>query len=134
MRSMTICLSSFSRNATDAGVDLSLVKLPEGALMFPRINVGLTTPRKRKELSRAFAARATKLGFKIRLHDLRGTQNPAAGIGAARCGHDPATLLRTYAKRRKTADTGPMPSEGRRPTPLLPLSSAPSPRACSKFV
>ena len=47
----------------------------------------------------------------LRLHDLRGTHethlldrgmSPAAV--AARCGHDPATMLRSYAKRTKKAD------------------------------
>jgi integrase len=48
----------------------------------------------------------------MRLHDLRGTHETLlldrgvpVHVVAARCGHDAATLLRTYAKRRKTADT-----------------------------
>lgn len=48
----------------------------------------------------------------MRLHDLRGTHSTAlldAGVPvhvvAARIGDDPATLLRSYAKRTKKADT-----------------------------
>jgi integrase len=47
----------------------------------------------------------------IRFHDLRGSHETAlldAGVPvhvvAARCGHDAATLLRSYAKRTKRAD------------------------------
>jgi integrase len=55
---------------------------------------------------------ATALGFGLRLHDLRGTHetllldaNVPAHVVAARCGHDPAVLLRSYAKRTRKADT-----------------------------
>jgi integrase len=59
-------------------------------------------------------ARAEKLGFPgMRLHDLRGTHEtllldsgmPVHTV-AARCGHDPAVLLRIYAKRTKKSDQG----------------------------
>jgi integrase len=47
-----------------------------------------------------------------RFHDLRGTHETLlldAGVPvhvvAARCGHDAAILLRTYARRTKKADT-----------------------------
>jgi integrase len=99
-------------------VDLGLVRLPEGALMFP-------APPKRGEdfdfiklrhpdaFSKQFMRRATALGFPgLRFHDLRGSHETAlldAGVSvhvvAARCGHDPAVLLRSYAKRTKKADT-----------------------------
>ena len=54
-----------------------------------------------------------KLGFpELRLHDLRGSHETLlldAGVPvhvvAARCGHDPAVLLRSYAKRTRKADT-----------------------------
>jgi integrase len=57
--------------------------------------------------------RAMKLGFPgLRFHDLRGTHETMlldAGVPvhvvAARCGHDPAVLLRGYAKRPRKADT-----------------------------
>jgi integrase len=60
----------------------------------------------------AFGRKATKLGFPdLRFHDLRGSHETAlldAGTPvhavAARCGHDPAVLLRSYAKRTKKAD------------------------------
>jgi integrase len=60
-----------------------------------------------------FVRHARKLGFKgLRFHDLRGSHETAlldAGVPvhtvAASRGHDPATLLRTYAKRTRKADT-----------------------------
>ena len=64
-------------------------------------------------MSRDFKAKAIALGFPktIRWHDQRGSHETAlldAGVPvhvvAARCGHDPATLLRRYAKRTKKAD------------------------------
>jgi integrase len=46
------------------------------------------------------------------LHDLRGSHETflldrgvPVHVVAARCGHDPAILLRNYAKRTRTADT-----------------------------
>jgi integrase len=101
-----------------ASVDLSLVKLPDEALMFPNPPasgegfsfVALRTPR---NITKEFVRRARKLGFaSLRLHDLRGTHETLlldAGVPvhvvAARCGHDAAVLLRSYAKRTKKADT-----------------------------
>jgi len=48
----------------------------------------------------------------LRFHDLRGSHETAlldrgvpVHVVAARCGHDPAVLLRNYAKRTKKADT-----------------------------
>jgi len=60
-----------------------------------------------------FVRKARKLGFpNLRFHDLRGTHETLlldAGVPihvvAARCGHDPAVLLRNYAKRTRKADT-----------------------------
>jgi integrase len=57
--------------------------------------------------------RFRKLKFpKLRFHDLRGTHGTAlldagepAHVVAGRLGHDPAVLLKAYAKRTKTADT-----------------------------
>jgi integrase len=56
---------------------------------------------------RQFYAKADALGYpKLRFHDLRGSHETAlldAGMAvhvvAARCGHSPAMLLSTYAKR-----------------------------------
>src|SRR5262249_43095775 len=94
--------------SSGAAVDLSLVKLPEGALIFPSPPAGdeqfsftkLRTPRL---VTLNFKRKATALGFaRLRLHDLRGTHETLlldAGVPvhvvAARCGHDPAVLLRS---------------------------------------
>jgi len=73
----------------------------------------LTRPRHPQAVTGEFVKRARKLGFaRLRFHDLRGTHETMlldAGVPvhvvAARCGHDPAVLLRVYAKRTKKADT-----------------------------
>jgi integrase len=55
-----------------ANVDLSLVKLPPEALMFP--GSGFTKPRHPNAVSKEFKRNATALGFPgLRFHDLRGT-------------------------------------------------------------
>jgi integrase len=63
---------------------------------------------------RELARKAAKLGFAgIRpCHDLRGAHETILldkgvpiHVVAARCGHDPTTLLRSYAKRTRKADT-----------------------------
>jgi integrase len=95
-----------------------LVKLPEDALMFPGPpgpgkSFSFTKLRNADDVTKQFLHRARKLGFpRLRLHDLRGTHETLlldAGVPvhvvAARCGHDPAVLLRSYAKRTKKADT-----------------------------
>jgi integrase len=91
-------------------VDLSLVKLPPDAMMFP--GSGFTRPRHPNSVSKEFKRKATALGFPgLRFHDLRGThetllldQGVPVHVVAARCGHDPAVMLRSYAKRTKRAD------------------------------
>jgi integrase len=98
-----------------AAADLSLVKLPEGALMFPSParDFDLSRPRRPRNVTKEFVRRASKLGFpSLRFHDLRGTHETLlldAGVPvhvvAARCGHDPAVLLRSYARRTRKADT-----------------------------
>lgn len=98
--------------SSDAQVDLSLIKLPEGSLMFPSpFGMDLTTPRRGNTLTRIFEERARKRFPGLRFHDLRGSHETAlldAGVAvhtvAERCGHDPAVLLRSYAKRTKKAD------------------------------
>jgi integrase len=99
-----------------APVDLSLVTLPDDALMFPNpptlgVEFSFTEPRNPRVVTRGFARKARALGFKLRLHDLRGTHttqllNDGVGVHtvAARIGDDPAVLLRNYAKRTKQAD------------------------------
>jgi integrase len=99
-----------------AAVDLSLVRLPEGALMFPSptgAKFDFTRPRDPHAVTRGFVRHACRLGFiGLRFHDLRGSHETAlldAGVPvhvvAERCGHDPAVLLRNYAKRTRKADT-----------------------------
>jgi integrase len=100
-----------------AAVDLSLVKLPEGALMFPKLprrgeSFSFTRLRQPRRVTSSFVRKATALGFPgLRLHDLRGTHETLlldrgipVHVVAARCGHDPAVLLRSYAKRTRKAD------------------------------
>jgi integrase len=99
-----------------ANVDLSLVKLPEDALVFwmiPRAEpVRYSKPLNDTHVSRTFRVHAAKLGYpKLRFHDLRGSHETAlldAGIPlhvvAARCGHSPTVLLTSYAKRTQSAD------------------------------
>jgi integrase len=96
-------------------VELSLIKLPADALMFPSFytrDFDLTRPRECNGLTKQFEKHAHELFPGLRFHDLRGSHETAlldAGVPvhvvAARCGHDPATLLRSYAKRTKKADT-----------------------------
>src|SRR5262249_35801077 len=97
-----------------AAVDLGLIKLPEDALMFPSFNSGvdLTKFRSGKSLTNEFGLHARKLFPRLRFHDLRGSHETAlldsgvpVHVVAARCGHDPAVLLRSYAKRTKKADS-----------------------------
>jgi integrase len=99
-------------------VDLSLVKLPDGALMFPSPpepgeDFSFTKLRNPDNTTKEFIRKAAKLGFPgLWLHHLRGTHETLlldAGVPvhvvAKRCGHDPAVLLRIYAKRTRKADT-----------------------------
>lgn len=98
-----------------AAVDLSLVTLPDDALMFPNPTApfSFARPRNPRAVTKEFIRKAEKLGFAgLRFHDLRGSHETMlldAGVPvhvvAARCGHDPAVLLRSYAKRTKKADT-----------------------------
>lgn len=107
-----------------AEVDLSLVKLATGTLLFPNpteagADFSLTTPRIPGSVTQAFARRAETIGFgRIRFHDLRGIHSTAlldAGIPvhtvAQRIGDDPAVLLRSYAKRRRSKRADEMLSE-----------------------
>ena len=100
-----------------AAVDLSLVKLPAGALMFPNPpgpgeTFSLTKLRNPRNTTKEFVRKAAKLVFAgLRLHDLRGTHEThlldngmSVAAVAARCGHDPAVMLRSYAKRTRKAD------------------------------
>jgi integrase len=102
-----------------ASVDLSFVKLPADALMFPppptpgANDLDLATPRNPRNVTKEFCRKATALGYaSLRFHDLRVTHETMlldAGVPvhvvAARAGHDPAVMLRVYAKRTRKADT-----------------------------
>jgi integrase len=103
-----------------AHIDLSLVRLPDDALMFPNVpgaaeDFSFTAPRNPRNFSKEFARRAALLGFPdLRFHDLRGThatllldRGVPVHTVAERIGDDPAVLLRNYAKRKRkqTADT-----------------------------
>lgn len=91
-------------------VDLSLIRLPDKALMFPSSGTNLTRPRNPRGFSQEFALRAELIGYgRIRFHDLRGIHSTAlldAGVPvhtvAQRIGDDPSVLLKSYAKRRRT--------------------------------
>ena len=100
-----------------AAVNLALIKLPPDTLMFPdpvaMLEGKFTVPRSPLSITKMFFRRAARIGFpNLRLHDLRGTHETLlldrgvpVHVVAARCGHDPATLLQNYAKRTKKADT-----------------------------
>jgi integrase len=101
-----------------AAVDLSLVRLPDDALIFPNPpapgeDFSFTALRSPDNITKGFARQVRKLGFPgLRFHDLRGSHETLlldAGVPvhvvASRCGHDPAVLLRSYAKRTRGADT-----------------------------
>jgi len=98
-----------------ADVDLGLIRLPPGALIFPGTPQGdedfdPTKGRKPDHFSQTFADRAEAIGFgHVRFHDLRGCHTTAlmdAGIPvhtvAQRIGDDPSILLKHYAKRKRT--------------------------------
>lgn len=105
-----------TRVSDDAPVELSLVKIPDDALVFyatPRDGpLRFDRPRDGAEISKQFRRHATKLGRpRLRFHDLRGSHETAlldAGVPvhvvAARCGHSPAMLLKVYAERTQSAD------------------------------
>lgn len=98
-----------------APVDLSLMKLPDAALMFPAPpgeSFSLTELRTPTTVSKAFLRKVKGIGFPgLRLHDLRGSHETMlldngvpVHVVAERCGHDPAVMLRSYAKRTRKAD------------------------------
>jgi integrase len=100
-----------------ATVNLSLVKLPPDALMFPRPPSGresfsFTKLREPRTTTKQFVQIATALGFeRLRFHDLRGTHatlllnaGVPAHVVAERCGHDTGVLWSNYAKMTKSAN------------------------------
>jgi integrase len=95
-----------------AGVNLGLVKLPEDALLFPGGDLAdLTTLRDGHAVTRTFKRHAKRLGFNMRFHDIRAShltilldRGEPVHVVAARAGHDPVTLMQSYARRTKKAD------------------------------
>jgi integrase len=100
-------------------VDLSLVRLPDDALIFPNppergADFSFTKPRDPHTFTKQFIRRAKKLGFAgFWFHHLRGThatllldRGVPVHTVAERIGDDPAVLLKNYAKRKRkqTAD------------------------------
>jgi integrase len=116
LRNKYLCIQAGVPDST--AVNLSLVKLPTDALVFPSLwpaageRITFTKPREPNNVSQKFIERAAKLGHPgMRFHDLRGshvTVQLNAGVPlhvvAERCGHDPAVMLRAYAKHTKKAD------------------------------
>jgi integrase len=97
-------------------VDLGLLKLPAGALIFPGSSgtgFDFTVPRNPNTVTNTFHKVVKRLGFPtLRFHDLRGTaitRMLSAGIPphivAKRHGHDAAIMLRAYAKALPQDDT-----------------------------
>src|SRR5262249_19279847 len=96
--------------------------------MFPSFyrDVDFTKLRDANTISREFEKLARKTFPRIRFHDLRGSHETAlldAGVPvhvvAARCGHDPAVLLRSSAKRTRKADASAANAIGSLSKPLL---------------
>ena len=93
-------------------VDLSLIKLPKDALIFPAPGGDFVEPRHPDPITKQFTLRAAKLGFPdLTFHRLRGSHETVlldngvpVHVVAKRGGHDPAILLRNYAKRTKKSD------------------------------
>lgn len=95
-----------------SNANLSLLKLPEAALVFAAPGDDLRQLRDADAVTRTFCRKAKALGFpELRLHDLRHTHGSrliAAGLPitavAARLGHTPEVLLRCYAHEIKDAE------------------------------
>lgn len=99
-----------------ADVDTGLLRLPKGCLLFPgRAEPGreidYTRLRDGHAISRTFKKRAARLGFEMKFHNLRASHLTAmldAGqpvhVVAKRAGHDPMTLLSSYARWTKKTD------------------------------
>jgi integrase len=100
-------------------IDLSLVRLPDDALIFPNPpgsgeDFSFTQPRDPHTFSKQFRRRAVNLGFSdFKFHHLRGThatllldRGVPVHTVAERIGDDPSVLLKNYAKRKReqTAD------------------------------
>jgi integrase len=108
-----------------APVDLSLVKLPAEALMFPNPPAGdesfsFTKLRNPRNRTKEFVRKATALGFaKLRLHDLRARMKRYCLTPAFRCMSSPhgVVTIRLYC-------CGPTPSGRGKRTYPQPMRSA----------
>jgi integrase len=85
--------------------------LPTEALCFPAVGPNLTAFRPPNAVTTVFHDYAAKLGLDLRFHDLRASHETIlldkgvpVHVVAKRCGHDPAMLLKVYAKRTRKAD------------------------------
>ena len=109
-------------------VDLSLVRIPDDWLIFPAPDGQPDEPRHLDAVTKQFMLRAEKiLGHPFRLHDLRvsyGTylldQGTPVHTVAKRLGHDPAVLLKVYAKRTQKGDETAAETTGQLTRGLLP--------------
>ena len=88
-------------------VDLSLVRLPNDALVFPAVGANLAALRCPNSVTRIFVRRARKLGFKLRFHDLRGSHETllldkgrAGSRRGERCGNVAQSLCWADAEGR----------------------------------
>jgi integrase len=92
-------------------VDLSLIRLPDLALVFPSRH-RLMQLRDPHAVSAYFIMHAARSGFEgLKLHDVRRShatmlldRGLPVHVVAERLGHSPAVLLKAYAKRTKNAD------------------------------
>ncbi|HEY6259898.1 MAG TPA: site-specific integrase, partial [Xanthobacteraceae bacterium] len=95
-----------------ADVDLSLIKLPAEAMIFPSPDGTLTTPRHPSGITTMFGKYAPKLGFPgAQFKSLRASHGTLlldkgvpVHVVATRLGHDPVILLKHYAKRTRKSD------------------------------
>jgi integrase len=99
-----------------ADVDLGLIRLPKGCLLFPGQpdpgqEINFTKLRDGHAISRTFKRRAARLGFAMKFHWIRASHLTIlldAGLPvhvvAKRAGHDPVTLLGSYARWTRKTD------------------------------
>jgi integrase len=99
-----------------ADVDLGLIRMPKGCVLFPGRpetgeDIDYTKLRDGHAVSRTFKRHAARLGFTMKFHWVRASHltilldaGQPVHIVAKRAGHDPMTLLKSYAKWTKKTD------------------------------
>jgi integrase len=99
-----------------ADVNLGLIKMPKGCLLFPGRpepgqEIDYTKLRDGHAVSRTFKKHAARLGFTLKFHWVRASHltilldaGQPVHIVAKRAGHDPMTLLSSYARWTKKTD------------------------------